>query len=445
MAWTLHVTGESLNARRAVQGGSAHAYGASPAVVNTGVAGINGSTSIDMTGSVVRPIVYRGQNNVPQTGVFSVVMRVNIANLSTSQPLFNVGFGGRLLIYGLTAYYHSVNQIRFTAYDPQQSPFSVFSSTGIFTANTWHDISIVWPNDGSSNGVKIFLDGTVVGQGTNIITMDSGATFVNGLLPTIGYNQDSFDKPNYRVDEFALNDTVIDPTSSGLNLNGASRSAYISTVAMDGPGTIVLPTESQVLDSVSFTDGVTSYTGNVTQPTVGNVSIGTQYGANGTQYTGTLVVNQPAADVTSVSSLVSSIKEKTAYLLGNEWSEINYVNDTEKNTSKGVTNRYGVRALPSVEVPGVTKAVTTDQTFEVVLTDRFINNNLSDSAEQTVSQTLQDKALSLYRYYIETRLNNLNVLNLTEYTCEEPEVNEKSKYVTVRFTFKVRLRNILGS
>lgn len=440
MSWTLHVRGDSLDARRGVEGATANALGSTPAVVNTTVPGINGSTSIDFSGSLIRPIIYKGGNNVTSTGDLSVVMRIYVTAFGSNRPLFFIGTGGRLALSGWAGYITSANQLRVYSTDETGTTYAQFSSSSILTLNTWHDLVFTFSGSLEANANKIYVDGVQDSQITSTVSMDNLVNFKNNLIPHLAYYPNGIDESSFYCDEFALNDTLIDPTASGLNLNGASRSSYLSTTAMDGPSAVVLPTESQVLTGIGFTDGTTSYTGNITLPAIEDVEENIQYGASGTQYTGTLVVNAPATSLTNATSISASIKAKTLAFLGSPWSELGYSRDVEKNSNKSMTKRYGVNPKGANEAPELTRNITAEHEFEVVLTDNYINTTMSDSNEQTVVQDLQDKSFSLYRYFIETRLNNLNVINITDFTMQESETNEDSKQVTQRFTFNVRYR-----
>lgn len=142
----------------------------------------------------------------------------------------------------------------------------------------------------------------------------------------------------------------------------------------------------------------------------------------------------------NVSSIITSIKSSLSNTLGSSWSEIDYSRNIEKNNNKGIKKRYGVNPQDAQEVDSQTRYITLDHNFEVILTDQYVNTPMSDSSEQTLTKDLLDKAFDCYKDFIATRLNNANVINISQYSSEPPETNDESKYVIVRFTFTVRYR-----
>lgn len=239
------VRGDQLNARYAPEGALASATGSTPAVVNTAQAGINGSTSIDMSGAsaAVRPLCYYGKDNVPKTGDISVLMRVYFDQIDINQGLFKLGFGGRAIIAGWSFYLTSANQLRVYWYDPDGTTDAHFGAASYATAGTWHDIFWTRSRTAGANQSKIYLDGVLDDQQLTIKSTPA-STITNNLscfLYNIGYWADSADDSRFHLDEVVVWDEVItDPTSVALtsgtgSLNGNSRTAYVDVAAQDGP------------------------------------------------------------------------------------------------------------------------------------------------------------------------------------------------------------------
>ena len=236
--------GDQLNARYAPGGATAETVGAGVhAVVNTGQAGINGTTSIDMSGASAaeRPLVYPGGANIPDTAAFSVLMRLYFDDVTTSQGLLTLGFGGRVEQFGYFVYFHSGNQIRFECNDAAGNNFLNTGSTTFATISTWHDVVLTFTGDTTSNGSKIYLDGSLDDQDTSSVTMPalSGYKASVGAIK-VGYGgNDTYDDSRFHLDELVIWDEVIDPTSITLtsgagSLNGASRTAYVDVGEQDG-------------------------------------------------------------------------------------------------------------------------------------------------------------------------------------------------------------------
>ena len=246
MAITFAARGDQLNARYAPEGATAETVGSGThAVVNSNQAGINGSTSIDMSGASAteRPLLYLGGDNLPAGRAFSILMRLYFDDVATSQGLLTLGFGGRIEQFGIFLYFHSTNQIRFECNDESGNNFLNTGTTSFATISTWHDVVITFTGDTTANGNKIYLDGVLDDQATSTVTMPADMSAYRASTGPIkmGYGgNDTYDLSRYHLDELVIWDSVIDPTSvtltSGLgSLNGASRTAYVDVAAQDGP------------------------------------------------------------------------------------------------------------------------------------------------------------------------------------------------------------------
>lgn len=142
----------------------------------------------------------------------------------------------------------------------------------------------------------------------------------------------------------------------------------------------------------------------------------------------------------NVASIKDSIKARLSSVLGTEWSELNYSRNVQKNSSKGIANKFGVNPKAVQEVDSQTRFITLEHEFEVILSQQFINTPMSEANEQAAVTSLMDKGFDCYKDFISTRLSNSSVVNIYEYASEEPETDEESKSLTMRFTFKVRYR-----
>ena len=237
MAITFALRGDQLDARYAPAGAAASALGGTPAVVNSTVAGINGSTSIDMNGgaSAVRPLAYIGRSNLPANAPMSVLLRVYMTDVATSRGLFEFGLGGRQPAFGLIIYLHSSNQMRSIVIDESTTSSTNTSTTSLLTVNTWHDIVWTWDGTTDANSLKFYLDATLDSQTQPTVAWPDLSDYDalrNQIL--IGSQNDALDESAMYVDEVVVWDEIIDPTSGGLNLNGASRSSYVTVSVQDG-------------------------------------------------------------------------------------------------------------------------------------------------------------------------------------------------------------------
>lgn len=127
--------------------------------------------------------------------------------------------------------------------------------------------------------------------------------------------------------------------------------------------------------------------------------------------------------------------------LGAEYSALPYLEDVEKNNFLSNNNRYGVRALGALEVPGVTKNVHITQTFEVVLTKGYQVSNLDDTEQRERAYDNQQNLLCIYKRLVNTRAGIPGtVLNITNLSVSEPEYLLEEKVAVQRATMDITFR-----
>ena len=140
----------------------------------------------------------------------------------------------------------------------------------------------------------------------------------------------------------------------------------------------------------------------------------------------------------SVSSILTSIENEVSILLGSGWKELNYIYDLENNSFKGNDKRYGVGATSGTSVTGTTKAITVDFEFFVTLTRSYVNR-YNDTKEREVLSDLYDKFDVINKNVFQKKLNNANVLLVSEISYNAPEQIDKATLaLTVDFTVKFR-------
>jgi hypothetical protein len=127
--------------------------------------------------------------------------------------------------------------------------------------------------------------------------------------------------------------------------------------------------------------------------------------------------------------------------LGVDYSALPYLEDIEKNNFRSNNNRYGVRALGALEVPGVTKNVHITQTFEVVLTKGYYESNLDDTEQIEKAYDNQENILDIYKRLVNTRAGIPGtVLNISNLSVSEPEFLVEEKVAIQRATMDITFR-----
>jgi len=127
-------------------------------------------------------------------------------------------------------------------------------------------------------------------------------------------------------------------------------------------------------------------------------------------------------------------------ILGADWKAIQYLEELEKNNALCQDKSYGIRALEATEVEGVTKFVTLDQTFELVLVRSKLTKSTGDSDLLELSYDNRNAVLCAYKDLARTRIGGANVLLVNSLTISEPEFIEDGKVVVQRAQFNVKYR-----
>lgn len=139
---------------------------------------------------------------------------------------------------------------------------------------------------------------------------------------------------------------------------GDSNNAFTGSLNVDSSAN--LPSESEVLNGVSFGSS-NQFSGNVTLPAVGDVRSGTQYGASGNQFTGTLATSG-SITVPSVNDVLSGVSygDQASPIVG--VFDAPQISDVRDNVSYGangtqftgtyICNAYGIQNETKLIVRG---------------------------------------------------------------------------------------------
>lgn len=140
----------------------------------------------------------------------------------------------------------------------------------------------------------------------------------------------------------------------------------------------------------------------------------------------------------SVKSIRQSIRNSTAALLPN-YEEAKYVFESDKNAKFFKTDKYYVNIASQLEIPGVTRFSTMEQTFSIVLLKGFIQAKNDIIVMDEIENIHSDFDL-LYSNFINTRLSNPLILNIFNRNINSPEVNYTQRWILVEMTFSVSYR-----
>lgn len=146
---------------------------------------------------------------------------------------------------------------------------------------------------------------------------------------------------------------------------------------------------------------------------------------------------------THVASIVSGMKTLVAASLST-WEELPFVQDISKNNKRTAANAYGVRALAASESEGaLLRTVTLDHTFEIILTENYVNRQ-SDAEIEASLNNLYDKADEIFKVLVNSKVNLPElVLSVSSPSILDPEILETAKFVALRLQLKVKYRSTL--
>lgn len=272
-------------------------------VVDAGAIGGN-AIQLDGAGVNLRGLIYPAFDNAPKSGAISILHRfapsysgtptVNQSIIDIAGPRLISGSNSHIVqVAHLTSTGNLVASLTNAAGQTIITANTVISSGWSPTAGTYYDLVVSWDGTTGTNALKFYLDGTLLAQATpsRVFASSSDQYAQSDILLGVGHNSIQFG--DYKTNEYVIWDQAIDPTSGGLNLNGAARTSFVTVTGTLDPTSSTDPGEANVLTGTAYQiDGVAkngSYTpvGASTDPGVANVSVGVNYQIEGVALVGT--------------------------------------------------------------------------------------------------------------------------------------------------------------
>jgi hypothetical protein len=120
--------------------------------------------------------------------------------------------------------------------------------------------------------------------------------------------------------------------------------------------------------------------------------------------------------------------------------------DILKNKFTRNSNRYGVLPLGGDNSIGILKHYTIDRTFQVILTEDYGKNSMTDEGIRNAVNELHDRLDTIYKrlYHNKAGLSNI-ILNVILSSDEDAEVIDEHKVVVLRANMEVKYRNRIDS
>lgn len=136
---------------------------------------------------------------------------------------------------------------------------------------------------------------------------------------------------------------------------------------------------------------------------------------------------------TTIETIRDGILATMSTVLGAGFSEMPYVNDPLKNNFRGNNDRYGTRQLAANQTPGVTRYMTFEQTFEIVLSKSYYQSSIGDSGARSAALELSGLMNDIHKELINTKAGApAVVLHVNQLDVEEPQFVEESKFVLLK-------------
>lgn len=143
-----------------------------------------------------------------------------------------------------------------------------------------------------------------------------------------------------------------------------------------------------------------------------------------------------------IQNIVNAMNTEIAGVLGSEFKSLAYVADVSRNSFRQSSNRYGVLHGPASQLPGVTRNLTFNQTFTVVLTKGYRESTISDEAARTASIDLYGKMHEIHKQLVASKAGLPGTVLNVEATIEvqEPEYIVEEKVTALRADIQVLYR-----
>lgn len=148
--------------------------------------------------------------------------------------------------------------------------------------------------------------------------------------------------------------------------------------------------------------------------------------------------------MSTINDLTTSIKSRTAIVLGNDYSEAFYGIDLSKNVGQNSELVYSVLPQGVLDGDTVTRSVTYDHDFKIQISTNYINTPQNDAIQQQASIDLLQSAIDVYRDLVDKKCGLPSVcINVTDLDIDDPIHIETSKLIIIDMEFTVRYRVLI--
>ncbi len=147
-----------------------------------------------------------------------------------------------------------------------------------------------------------------------------------------------------------------------------------------------------------------------------------------------------------ISELITGLENVVQGVLGSEYKKLDYVFEISKNSLQGNPQRFGVITKGGISDSGVTRALTMNQDFEIMLVDSYINRDQCDEKQRELVNKMHEKIFEIFDSIFLTKAGkpeyvmNLNRLNISEIDFLTDD-NAAILRATINIIYRQRLSN----
>ncbi len=150
-----------------------------------------------------------------------------------------------------------------------------------------------------------------------------------------------------------------------------------------------------------------------------------------------------------MSNIVEQINDGLTSLIATElgatYSELDFVFDITRNNLRNSVKRYGVMPAFAANSITITKNYSADHEFQVILVERYVNKDKTDSGQKAKLFEMYDSMDTILKkiYLSKVGLPAI-VLSVGDFILEAPEFIEEDKVAVLRATLTVKYRQALS-
>lgn len=143
--------------------------------------------------------------------------------------------------------------------------------------------------------------------------------------------------------------------------------------------------------------------------------------------------------MSNVSDILTAAVSSIQTVLGSDWKELKYIYDPEKNDYRAQSKGFGFGVSESNTVAGITKAVTVDQGFFLLLTERFHNRKSDVNEREAISNLYNAKEL-IDKEIFQKKIDIPDVILVVQSIETEEPVNPSDGVVLLRSNYVIKHR-----